>query len=157
RIAHDHEGRVLLLPALADVGTAGFLANGMEPLGANDAAGLGEAGRPRRLDPDPGRLAQYRRFRPMRLFGMARPRRLQRVEDDGHGTSLKIPLYLRAESPSRKLASPAHYRMNRRLSRQFRYQRGSLASSMLLIRKPKIGTPSSCRAFGSRPFRRFAW
>src|SRR5260370_25777426 len=86
-IAHDHEGGVLLLRALADVGTAGFLAHRMQRVGADDAARLGEAGRARRLDPDPRGLAQYRRFRPMRLFRMARPGRLDRVEDNGHEMS----------------------------------------------------------------------
>src|SRR2546429_9972750 len=49
----------------------------------------------------------------MRLFRMARPSRLQRVEDNGH----ESPLYLRAEPSSRKQPSPAPYPLKLRYSR----------------------------------------
>ena len=35
-VAEDHEGRVLLLPALADIGAAGLLADGDEPVLLDD-------------------------------------------------------------------------------------------------------------------------
>src|SRR6202165_2508853 len=77
----------------------------------------------------------------MRLFRVARPRRLQRVEDDGHGTSLKLPFYLRAESPSRKPANPAHCRMNRRLRCRFLYVGGTTGFATLSIGKPRRALP----------------
>ena len=52
-VAHDHEGGVLLLPALADIGAAGLLADGMQAVGAHDGVGVGVALRHRRLDADP--------------------------------------------------------------------------------------------------------
>ncbi len=71
--AHDHEGRVALLPALADVGAVRLLADGRELEFAHEPAGLGIEGRAGGLDADPGRLARDRLVGPMRLFGMARP------------------------------------------------------------------------------------
>ena len=56
-IAHDHEGGVLLLPALADIRTARFLANRVQAALAHDPARLGIAGRGRRLDANPVGLA----------------------------------------------------------------------------------------------------
>ncbi len=72
RVAHDHEGRVLLLPALADIGAAGLLADRDETVFLHDAMRLGPFGRAGRLDADPVRLAQDRLVGPVRLFGMAR-------------------------------------------------------------------------------------
>ena len=43
RVAHDHERRVLLFPALADIGTAGFLAHRVQAVGAHDLPRLGIA------------------------------------------------------------------------------------------------------------------
>ena len=57
-VAHDHEGGVLLLPALADIRAAGLLADGVQAVGPHDLAGRGIAGRDRRPDPDPVRLAR---------------------------------------------------------------------------------------------------
>ena len=37
-VAHDHQGGVLLLPALADIGAAGFLADGEQAVLAHDLA-----------------------------------------------------------------------------------------------------------------------
>ena len=93
-VAHDHEGGVLLLPALADIGAAGLLAHGVQAVLAHDPAGLGKAARERRLDADPRRLAQHGRIRPVRLLGMARAG--YGVEDDGHecsGATRLIPNY----------------------------------------------------------------
>src|SRR3954452_13185466 len=53
RIAHDHEGRVLLVPALADIGAAGLLAHGVQAVFLDDAVRLAIAARDRRLDADP--------------------------------------------------------------------------------------------------------
>ena len=82
-VAHDHEGGVLLLPALADVGAAGLLAHGVQAVVAHDALRLEIAGRHRRLDADPIGLWQHRRIRLVRLFRMARAL-LVDVVDDGH-------------------------------------------------------------------------
>ena len=41
-VAHDHEGGVALVPALADIGTARLLADGRELEFAHQAQGLGE-------------------------------------------------------------------------------------------------------------------
>jgi hypothetical protein len=40
RYPHDHHGGVGLLPALADIGTAGFLADGIQMMLTHDVAGL---------------------------------------------------------------------------------------------------------------------
>ena len=59
RVAHDHEGRVLLVPALTDVGATGLLAHGVQAVLLDDALRLAIAARNRRLDADPIRLAQH--------------------------------------------------------------------------------------------------
>jgi hypothetical protein len=70
RVAHDHHGRVLLGPALADIRTARFLAYRHEPVLANDLFRFGVNGRARRLDANPVRLAQDGRVGPLCLFGV---------------------------------------------------------------------------------------
>jgi hypothetical protein len=55
-VPHDHEGRVLLVPALADVRAAGFLADCHKAIVADDLAGVGIAARIRRAHADPVRL-----------------------------------------------------------------------------------------------------
>ncbi len=70
-VAHDHEGRVPLVPALADVGAARLLADGRELEFANQAHGLGEYGRAGSAHPDPGRLAGDGLVRPVRLLRVA--------------------------------------------------------------------------------------
>ena len=52
-VAHDHEGRVLLLPAFTDVGAVRLNAYGVKAVRAHDAARLCIARRARRLDPNP--------------------------------------------------------------------------------------------------------
>ena len=71
-VAHDHESRVLGLPALADIWAAGLFAYGVQIVFANDPPGLEVASRDRRLDADPIRLRQDGLIRPMRLFRMTR-------------------------------------------------------------------------------------
>ena len=66
--AHDHHRGVLLAPALADVGTARFLANGDEIVLAHDLLGFAVNGRTGRLDPDPVGLAQHLGVGTLRLF-----------------------------------------------------------------------------------------
>ena len=85
-VAHDHEGGVLLRPALADIGAAGLLADGDEAVLADDVRRLAEDRRCRRLDPDPVRFPRNRRVGTMRLFRMPRARaaRFQRIDDDDH-------------------------------------------------------------------------
>src|SRR5262249_48179376 len=82
-IAHDHEGGVFALPALADIGAARLLADRVQSVRAHDLLGLAVALRHRRLHPDPVGLAQYRRVGPMRLFRVARAG--SAVENDAHG------------------------------------------------------------------------
>ena len=72
-VAHDHEGGVLLLPALADIRAASFLANGMQAIRAHDTLCVQVARRDRCLDSNPLRFAQGRLIRPMRLFRMTGP------------------------------------------------------------------------------------
>ena len=91
-VAHDHEGRVLLFPALADIGAASFFADGVEPIAPDDGVGIEIAARHRRLDADPVGLLQHRRVRTVRLFGMARA--TGGVVDDGHaGSGTGGPLF----------------------------------------------------------------
>ena len=88
-VAHDHEGGVLLLPALADIGAARLLADRDELVLAHDAV----ASRPISASPAPlTRIQSGLRWnglvRPVRLFRMARARIVvQEVENDGHGNS----------------------------------------------------------------------
>src|SRR5947209_13846722 len=76
RVAHDHEGRVLLLPALADIRAARLLADGDEIILAHDAVRLRPSRGARRLDANPGRLALDGLVRPVRLFRVAQRRSL---------------------------------------------------------------------------------
>ena len=91
-LAHDHEGRVLLLPALADVGAARLLADGGELVLAHDAVGVGEARRRAgRAHADPGRLLGRGLVGPVRLFRVARPfgplGAPGAIDEDGHFSS----------------------------------------------------------------------
>src|SRR6202035_5151455 len=88
-VAHDHEGGVLFLPALADIGTAGLLAHRVRAVGAHDAGRLDIAGRDRRLDADPVGLAQAWLIRPVRLFRVANRAGLaeQSIDNNGHNGS----------------------------------------------------------------------
>src|SRR3954468_12399639 len=72
-LAHDHEGGVLLFPALADIGAARLLADGDQAMRLDDLAGLGVAGGPRRAHADPVRLLEHGLVGAMRLFRMAWP------------------------------------------------------------------------------------
>ena len=90
-VAHDHEGGVLLLPALADIGAARFLADRDEAVLLHDGAGGVPAGRSGCLHPDPVGLTLDRVVGAMRLFRV--PGALvvsQEVEDDGHGIPGKL-------------------------------------------------------------------
>ena len=55
-VAHDHQGGVLLAPALADVRAGRLFTHRHQPLGANDLLGGVVLTRARRLDPQPVRL-----------------------------------------------------------------------------------------------------
>ena len=59
-IAKDHHRRVTLGPALPDVGAGRLLAHGMQALRPHQLPRVVIAGRGRRPDPDPGRLAALR-------------------------------------------------------------------------------------------------
>ncbi len=50
-VAHDHEGGVLLVPALADVGATRLLAHRDEAVFLDDFSGIGVTARVRRADP----------------------------------------------------------------------------------------------------------
>src|SRR5690606_36654041 len=70
RVAHDHHGRVLLAPALADVGAACLLADGVQIVLPHDALRLAIDWRAGRLDASPARLAEDRAVGLQRLLGM---------------------------------------------------------------------------------------
>ncbi len=57
-VAEDHHRRVLLGPALADIGAGGLFAHGVEPEPAHQLAGFVVALADRGLDPDPVGLAR---------------------------------------------------------------------------------------------------
>ena len=69
-VAHDHEGGVLLVPALADVRAARLLAHRDEAVFLDDISRVGIAARSRRAHADPVRLRRRQRIRPVRLFRM---------------------------------------------------------------------------------------
>ena len=71
-VPHDHEGGVLLVPALADIRAAGLLADRDEAVLLDDLAGIGVAARIRRAHPDPVRFRRRQRIRPVHLFGVTR-------------------------------------------------------------------------------------
>src|SRR4029079_12454929 len=52
-VPHDHEGRVFLFPALADVWTSAFLAHGVQSVFAHNLLGGEVARRDGRLDANP--------------------------------------------------------------------------------------------------------
>lgn len=57
-VTHDHEGRVLLVPALADVRAARLLAYRVQAVRPHDVAGVGIAAGIRRAHADPIRLGR---------------------------------------------------------------------------------------------------
>jgi hypothetical protein len=71
-VPHDHEGSVLLVPALADIRAAGLLAHRDKAVLFHDSAGVGIAARVRRAHPDPVRFRRRQRIRPVHLFGVTR-------------------------------------------------------------------------------------
>src|SRR3546814_10138520 len=64
--AEDHHGRMLLLPAFAEVRAGGFLTDRVQLQVAHQLARLGHFRRGRGLGADPVRLAQHRGIRAMR-------------------------------------------------------------------------------------------
>ena len=89
-VAHDHEGGVLLVPALADVRAARLLADRDEAVFLHDVAGIGIAARGRRAHADPVRLRRRQRIRPVHLFGVTRAHRRggDGIDDHDHGESV---------------------------------------------------------------------
>src|SRR5271157_4189939 len=71
-VPHDHESRVALTPAFADVGTSSLLADGGELELAHEAQRLGVDRRAGRPDAYPGRLAGDGLVGPVRLLRVAR-------------------------------------------------------------------------------------
>src|SRR5580704_16223348 len=72
-VAHDHEGRAFLFPALADVGAARLLADGYEAVLLDDFLRRRPLRRATRcLDPDPFGFSRYRLVGPVCLFRVAR-------------------------------------------------------------------------------------
>src|SRR5262249_17351847 len=69
--AQDHHGRMLLLPAFADVRTGRFFAHGVEVERAHELAGCVIFRRSRSLDPDPVGLAWGHAGAPVHLLRMA--------------------------------------------------------------------------------------
>ncbi len=70
-VAQDHHRRMLLRPALADIGAGGLLAHGIEIQIAHKLARLAELWRCRRLHPDPVRFASALRARCVGKIGHA--------------------------------------------------------------------------------------
>ena len=105
-VAHDHEGGVLLVPALADIRAARLLAHRDEAVLLDDVAGVGIAARVRRADADPVRLRRRQRVRPVHLFGVARAQRLggNGIDEDDHGVR-KVSAKLLA-NPSARSSQP---------------------------------------------------
>ena len=91
-VAHDHEGGVLLVPALADIRAARLLAHRDEAVFLDDVAGVGIAARGRRAHADPVRLRRRQRVRPVHLFRVARAQRRggDCIDDDDHGISISL-------------------------------------------------------------------
>ena len=89
-VTHDHECCVLLVPAFADIRAAGLFADGVQTIVAHDLLRGEIAGRHRRFDANPIGLPQDRQIRLVRLFGMARARVINEVEDDSHGIYLRL-------------------------------------------------------------------
>ena len=97
-LAHDHEGGVLLVPALADVGAAGLLADRDQLVRLHDLARVGVTLRGRRLDADPVGLAQHLLVGPVGLLGMPDARCVgDAIEDGDHDvfSSLRSPWRVR--------------------------------------------------------------
>ncbi len=94
-VTHDHEGRVLLVPAFADVGAARFLAYGDEAVFLDDVAGVGIAARIRRAHANPVRLRRRLRIGPVDLLRVARAHLIgrHRIDQSYHEKSANI-LYL---------------------------------------------------------------
>src|SRR3954453_20752016 len=105
-IPHDHEGPVLLFPALPDIGAAGLLADSSQAVRAYNRLGLAIPLRTRRLYPDPRWLLKDSRIRPVRFLRMAhRPATADGVEHDDHRNSQpprKPDPYLRTVVPCNK-------------------------------------------------------
>ena len=80
-VAHDHERRVLLLPALADVRAARLLAHRHQLVVAHQLAGLLVFQGNRRLDAQPVRLLPLHRV--VRLVRLFRMPRLSLLASDG--------------------------------------------------------------------------
>ena len=70
-VAQDHHRRVLLGPALADIGAGRLLAHGLKVQVAHQLGGFVIFGRGRRLDADPLGLTQHGRIGPVAFFRMA--------------------------------------------------------------------------------------
>ncbi len=117
-VAHDHEGRVLFVPALADIGAAGFLAHGVQAVHPHDLARCIVAGRHRRLDANPVRLARRRLIRPVRLFRMPGPAgNAHCIDDDRHGGSARrfaAVTYGSAGGPARRRVMTVFHIFNTR-------------------------------------------
>jgi hypothetical protein len=89
--AEDHEGRLLLVPAFADVGTGRLLADGDEALLSEQRAGLAKSRRARRLDANPVGLSRHGLVGLVRLLRVARPQPRvvgEQVEGVRHGGDL---------------------------------------------------------------------
>ena len=74
-IAHKHESGVFLVPALADIRAAGFLADRNQAVFPDDVACFGITARARRSDTDPGRFWRRQCIRPVHLFRVTRAQR----------------------------------------------------------------------------------
>src|SRR5262249_26484149 len=78
-ITHDHEGRVLLLPALADIRATGLLAHRVQAVVTHDFLGSEITLRDGSFHANPVWLSLDRRIRLVRLFRMTRARVIRQV------------------------------------------------------------------------------
>ena len=89
-VTHDHEGRVFLLPALANVRATGLFAHGVQAVVTHNFLGSEIALRDGSLHANPVGLFQNRRIRPVRLFRVTRARVVHQIENDCHGFYLRL-------------------------------------------------------------------
>ncbi len=104
-VAHDHHGRVALLPALADVRAAGLLADRVQAVLAHDLGRARIARRAGSLHANPRGLALHGRIRPRRPFPDAASCWRYRAPSCSRIEQLSLPRSLalleRTEPPSR--------------------------------------------------------
>ncbi|MGY4488012.1 hypothetical protein ACVWWR_007203 [Bradyrhizobium sp. LM3.2] len=99
---------MLLVPALADIRAARFLAHRMQAVGAHDVAGVGIATGIGRAHADPIRLRRRSGIGSVHLFGVTRAQRVRDgIDNNDHGVSGLFRSYLVGLAGHRNPARPA--------------------------------------------------